>query len=266
MKMKRNYILFRNLSLALFLSAMGIFQAFAKAPVREFYELRIYHLNNKGQQERVEKYLQDALLPALHKMGINKTGVMKTLEGDTTGLKIYVLIPFKSIEQLLLLPQQLQNDKEYEATGSDYLNANEDNPPYSRFETVIMKAFVNMPELKVPNLNTPKSERIYELRSYESATEKKHLNKVQMFNEGGEINIFKQIDSNPVFFGQVISGSHMPNLMYLTTYANKASREERWEIFKNHPEWKKLSAMPEYLKNVSHSDILFLQPTDYSDL
>lgn len=266
MKMKHNYILLRNLGLAFLLSVMGIFQAFAKVPGREFYELRIYHLNNKAQQERVEKFLQDALLPALHRVGINRTGVMRTLEGDTTGLKIYVLIPFKSMDQLLLLPQQLQNDKQYASFGNDYLNATYDNPPYSRFETVIMKAFVNMPELIVPKLNTPKSERIYELRSYESPTEERHLSKIKMFNEGGEINIFKQIDANPVFWGQVISGSHMPNLMYLTTYANKAAREEHWKVFKAHPEWKKLSAMPEYLKNVSHSDILFLQPTDYSDL
>jgi hypothetical protein len=266
MKMKHNYLLFRNLVLILLLSGMGIFQAFAKAPAREFYQLKIYHFNNKDQQERVEKYLQDALIPALHRIGINKSCVLKTLEGDTTGLKIYVLIPFKTIDQLLLLPQQLQNDQKYMAAGSDYLEATFVNPPYSRFETIILKAFVNMPELKVPNLNTPKSERIYELRSYESATEKMHQNKLKMFNEGGEMNIFKQIDSNPVFYGQVISGSHMPNLMYMTTYANKAAREEHWKVFKNNPEWKKLSAMPEYQKNVSHSDILFLHPADYSDL
>jgi hypothetical protein len=264
--MRHRYIRFRLLVLALLLSIMGIQQSSAKTPVREFYELKIYHFNNKGQQERVEKYLQDALLPALHRMGMKKTAVMRTLEEDTTGLKIYVLIPFRSVDQLLLLPQQLQKDKLYLSAGSDYLEATTENPPYSRFETIIMQAFVNMPELIFPKLNTPKAERIYELRSYESATEKKHLIKLKMFNEGGEINIFKQIDSNPVFFGQVISGSHMPNLMYLTTYANKAAREEHWNAFRIHPEWKRLSALPEYQKIVSHSDILFLQPTDYSDL
>ena len=266
MKMKHNYFLFRILSLTLLLSGLGIFQAFAQIYNREFYELKIYHFNNRGQQDRVEKYLKDALLPALHRVGINRTGVLKTLESDTTGLKIYVLIPFESGEQLLLLPQQLQNDNQYETAGNDYLNATNDNPPYSRFETVIMLAFENMPELKVPNLTTPKSERIYELRSYESATEKIHQNKLQMFNQGGEIDIFKKIDANPVFFGQVMSGSHMPNLMYLTAYANKAAREDHWTVFKNNADWKRISSMPEYKNNVSHADILFLQPTDYSDL
>jgi hypothetical protein len=245
---------------------MVIFQTTAKVPVREFYELRIYHLNNKAQQEQVEKFLQNAFLPALHREGINRVGVMRTLDTDTTGLKIYVLIPFKSMDQLLLLPQKLQNDNLFQSDGIDYLKTTYDNPAYSRFETIIMQAFVNMPELAVPKLNNPKSERIYELRSYESPTEERHLNKVKMFNEGGEIDLFKKIDANPVFWGQVIAGSHMPNLMYLTTYANKTAREEHWNVFSNLPEWKKLSATPEYLKNVSHSDILFLQPTDYSDL
>jgi len=266
MKMKHNYIWFRKLSLAFLLSGLGIFQVFAQNFNREFYELRIYHLNNKLQQERVEKYLKDALLPALHREGINRTGVLRTLEGDTTGLKIYVLIPYESGEQLLLLPQHLQNDNQYKTAGSDYLNATYDNPSYSRFETIIMLAFENMPELKVPNLTTPKSERIYELRSYESATEKLHQSKLHMFNQGGEIDIFKKVDSNPVFFGQVMSGSHMPNLMYLTAYANKAAREDHWNVFKNNADWKRISSMPEYKNNVSHADILFLQPTDYSDL
>ncbi|MDP4290644.1 MAG: NIPSNAP family protein [Bacteroidota bacterium] len=266
MQKNHNYNLFRKLGLAfLLLTSIGISQILAKTPAREYYQLRIYQFNNKSQQERVENYLQNALLPALHRIGINKTAVMRTLPADTTGLKVYVLIPFKSMEHLLLLPEQLQNDKQYQTAGNDYLNATYDNPPYKRYETVIMKAFVKMPEMAVPKLKTAKSERIYELRSYESPTEERHLSKVKMFNES-EINIFKQIDSNPVFWGDVISGSHMPNLMYLTTYANKADREDHWKVFKANPDWKKLSAMPEYQKNVSHSDILFLQPTDYSDL
>jgi hypothetical protein len=263
--MKHNYTMFKKLGLVLLISCLGIFQGFAKDPVREYIQLRIYQFSNKIQQERVEKYLQDALLPALHRLGMNRTGVMRTQATDTTGLKVYVLIPFKSMNQLLLLPGQLEKDKQYLAAGSDYLNTTFDKPLYSRYETVIMKAFVNMPVVVVPKLTTPKSERIYELRSYESPSEERHVSKVKMFNEG-EIDIFKQIDANPVFWGDVISGSHMPNLMYLTTYANKTAREDHWKVFKANAEWKRLSGLPEYAKNVSHSDILFLQPADYSDL
>ena len=265
MKIRHFISLFKILGLTLILSGMGISQSFGNESVREFYQLKIYHLKDLKQQGRVEKYLKDALLPALHRLGINKTGVLKNLDGDTTGLKIYILIPFKSMDELLQLPDLLKKDKVYTVAGSDYLDAPFDNPPYARFETIILKSFKDMPVMEVPVLPTPRSERIYELRSYESATEKIHQTKLKMFNEGGEIGIFKHIGSKPVFFGQVIAGSHMPNLMYLTAYADKASREEHWNIFRQLPEWKKLSAIPEYLNVVSGKDIIFLYPTDYSD-
>ena len=53
------------------------------------------------------------------------------------------------------------------------------------------------------------SERIYELRSYESATEAKAVKKSQMFNEGGEIGIFESVSSDAVFY-QGFDGSQMP--------------------------------------------------------
>jgi hypothetical protein len=86
----------------------------------------------------------------------------------------------------------------------------------------IAKAFPMAPFLNLPKLNGPKLLRVYELRSYESYTEKIHANKVQMFNEGGEIDLFKQLNFNAVFYGSVVSGSRMPNLMYMTTFENKA--------------------------------------------
>ncbi len=267
--MKKNAVSFRakSVGLAFLFIAMVFLQSFGKAPKREFYEIKIYHVSSALQQERVDKYLQQAYLPALHKAGIAKVGVFKPVESDTAyGKLIYVLIPFKTVDQHLQLPQLLLKDQEYQAAGADYINATFDNAPYKRIETIFLQAFPQFPEMKVPDHATPHAERVYELRSYESATEKLHQNKVQMFNEGGEVNIFKQLNFNPAFFAQVISGSHTPNLMYMTTFSNMASREEHWNAFKNNPDWKRISSAKEYQKNVSHADILFLHPTDYSDL
>jgi cell fate (sporulation/competence/biofilm development) regulator YlbF (YheA/YmcA/DUF963 family) len=58
----------------------------------------------------------------------------------------------------------------------------------------------------------------------------------------------------------------MPNLMYMTSFENMQSRDEHWKAFGNDPAWKTLSAMKEYQNNVSHSDITFLRPTEYSEL
>lgn len=79
-------------------------------------------------------------------------------------------------------------------------------------------------------------------------------------------NIFDKLGFNPVFYGEVLAGSRMPNLMYMTTFSNKASRDEHWKAFVDDSDWKKLSALPEYQNNVSHADIFLLFPTDYSDI
>ena len=120
--------------------------------------------------------------------------------------------------------------------------------------------------MEIPKLTSPHTEHIFELRSYESATEKLYANKVQMFNRGGEIPLFKRLNFNAVFYAEVISGCHMPNLMYMTSFENKNVRDEFWKTFGSDPEWKHLSSMPEYQHNVSKADIILTHPTAYSDL
>jgi hypothetical protein len=58
----------------------------------------------------------------------------------------------------------------------------------------------------------------------------------------------------------------MPNLMYMTSFNNKAARDEHWKAFGSDPAWKKLSSDPNYQHNVSKIDITFLRATEYSDL
>ena len=59
---------------------------------------------------------------------------------------------------------------------------------------------------------------LYELRSYESPTEELHRIKVNMFNAGGEITLFKRLDFQAVFYADVLSGSQMPNLVYMVVF------------------------------------------------
>ena len=249
------------------LFALCVSTALSAAPKREFYEIKIYHVANSTQEQRVEKFLKEAYLPALHRAGITKVGVFKPVETDTTfGKRIYVLTPFASMDQFVKLPETLLKDKQYESSGTDYLNAPYDNPPYARIETIVLQAFTKMTQLEVPKLSTPVNERVYELRSYEGYTEKIYRNKVKMFNDGNEVALFKRLGFNAVFYAEVVSGSRMPNLMYMTTFANQASRDEHWKAFSADPEWKTLSGMSEYQHNVSKINIYFLRPVEYSDI
>ncbi|HYK56000.1 MAG TPA: NIPSNAP family protein [Flavisolibacter sp.] len=239
----------------------------AKAQQRQYIELRVYHLADTAQLSSVHRFLQTAYLPALHKQGIKTVGVFTAIGNDTAADKrIYVLTPFASLKKMEELPRKLEKDAQYQENGAAYLNAAHNGTPYKRFETILLQAFEFMPAVVKPQLTGDKSNRVYELRSYEGPTEKFYKNKVQMFNQGGEIDIFKRLGFNAVFYGEVLFGSRMPNLMYMTSFENKAARDAHWKAFGEDAAWKKLSAMPEYKNNVSKNEIVFLTPADYSDL
>lgn len=236
--------------------------AFSKDPEGYYYQIKIYHFKGKAQEERIDSFLQHAYLPAMRRAGLKELGVFKPISQDINDQLIYVFIPFRKLQQVESTRKMLENDKQYQQDGKDYLNALYNDPPYSRIESMLLKAFSSMPKPAIPSLNAPKNERFYELRSYESATENYSLNKIKMFNVA-EVSIFQKLNFNAVFYGQVISGSKMPNLMYMTTFNNKADRDKHWAAFT--PEYSKVKSLPEYQNNVSKNVQVYLYPTDYSD-
>jgi hypothetical protein len=252
-----------KVTLVIFLLPAAL-MARAFEPARYYYQLKIYHLKTQAQEDKLDHYLKDAYLPALHKAGISQVGVFKAMTQDTEK-RVYVLIPYASWNKLENTDKNLINDKAYLADGKEYINAVYNDLPYTRMETIILKAFPKWPAPTLPNLSAAKAERVYELRSYESPTEEYNVNKVKMFNDGGETVLFNRLEFNAVFYAEVLAGSHMPNLMYMTTFNSKQDRDKHWETFSNDPEWKTLVAKPEYQHNVSKADIIFLHPAEYSD-
>jgi NIPSNAP len=243
-------------------------QSFAKpTPSRQYYEIDIYHAANDTQFQLVNEYLKNAFIPFMNKEGIFPIGVFTEVSpADSGDHKIYVLIPYQSLQQWEALPARLYASTAFQQAAAGYWEAPADKPPYTRMEKILLRAFPDHPVISIPKLQNPKSERIYELRSYESPDEKFGLNKINMFNEGGEISIFRKLHFNAVFYAQVLSGSHMPNLMYMTTFEDMDSRNDHWKAFGNDPLWKKISGMKKYQGNVSKAVIVFLHPADYSEL
>jgi hypothetical protein len=263
----KNYTVLFRLFIALMLT-QSVDLAYALGPpVRQYYKLSVYHFKDSTQETVLDHYFSGALLPALHRMKILSVGVFKSLANDTASDKmIYVFIPFNSAGEIQKLNDNLEKDKMYKVSGHQYIDAVFSTPPYTRIETIILYAFPLAPEMKLPQLRAAKNERVYELRSYESATEKIFRNKVKMFNVGDEIGLFKRLGFNAVFYSEVIAGPKMPNLMYMTTFENMQEREKHWKAFSDDDQWKKLNAMQEYQKNVQHADIIFLRPAEYSDI
>jgi hypothetical protein len=235
---------------------------------QEFFAIRVYQLRTAQQEARVDTFLQQALLPALHRQNITGIGVFKPIGNDTAAIRrIYLFIPLKDLAQFASLPDQLLDDAQYLADGHSYLTAGYDDPPYVRIESMLLKAFPDMPHHAAPwSAQAYSADRIYELRSYEGPTEQYFVNKVHMFNQGGEITLFDKLGFHAVFYASVLSGAHMPNLMYMTSFENMASRDDHWKTFSADPTWKNLSSSPQYQHNVSHIDDLFLHAAPYSEL
>lgn len=234
--------------------------------VREYYQLKVYSFETDAQQKLTDDYLENAYLPALKMFDIQNVGVFKPRPTDSVTPKMtYVLIPFNSLAQFSLIENTLLKDKTHLAAGKAYLDAPHDKPAYARIESTLLKAFIDMPKMMASKLDGPRKDRIYELRSYEAASETLYKKKVDMFNAGGEVKLFDALGFNAVFYAEVISGSQMPNLMYMTTHANQETRDANWKNFVDSEVWSKLKVMPKYQNTVSRNDTKFLYPTEYSD-
>jgi hypothetical protein len=81
--------------------------AFGFAPARNYYQLKIYHYKTTAQENTIEKYLQQAYIPALHRAGVKNVGVFKPVTQVDTAKLLYVFTPFQSWDKLMGIDQKL---------------------------------------------------------------------------------------------------------------------------------------------------------------
>jgi len=243
-------------------SATQTHAADATAGTREYYELRTYHLVAGPKQKLFEEYVAQAAIPALNRIGIGPVGVFApTVESENPA--VHVLIPYSSINQFAEANDQMRSDKEYQRLGAPFINLPPSDPPYVRVESSLMVAFSGMPKLEKPALKP----RLFELRTYESHSKKAAKKKIEMFNVG-EIAIFRRAGLQPVFFGETLIGTRLPNLTYMLVYDDRPAHDKAWSAFGKDPEWKKLSTTPGYTdpEIVSKITNVFLQPLACSQI
>src|SRR4029077_19030144 len=108
-----------------------------KTPDREFYQLTVYHFKDASQEKILDNYLQQALIPSMHRLKIEKIGVFKLWANDTSADKqVYILIPMTSVKMVTKIPAELMKDNAYQTAASEYINAVHTAPPYSRMEKI----------------------------------------------------------------------------------------------------------------------------------
>jgi hypothetical protein len=233
---------------------------------RQYYELRLYHLRRGPQMDLFDSFCRGAGIPALNRAGIAQVGVFSVMVGPDSPT-MYVLLPHPSLDSVTATWARLDADEEYRKAGAEFINAPPGNPAYVRIESSLMIAFESMPKLEVPSFPGGGASRIFELRTYESHSRKAHLKKIEMFNRS-EIPIFRRTGLPPVFFGQTLIGSRLPNLTYMPCWENAQAREKGWSAFGGDDEWKKLRTTPGYTDPEIVSDIsnVLLRPAPYSQI
>ena len=174
-----------------------------------------------------------------------------------------MLLPHESLESLLTASALIVSDPEYGKAGADLFNSPKSDPTYERIESSLMIAFDAIPKLEQP---TAAPSRIFQLRIYESHNALAGKKKVEMFNTGGEIAIFRQTGLNPVFFGRSLVGTKLPNLTYMLAFDDMEAKEESWKKFGKSDGWKKLKANPYYKDTVSNITNILLLPAACSQI
>jgi len=235
------------------------------APGRDYYELRAYRLKQGAPHSLLDSYLSKAFIPALNARGIAAVGVF-TEPDAKDGPAVWVLIPHPSLESVAFVTASINTDPAVLAAGADYLTSpTKANPAFDRIDSWLHLAFAGLPTLAVPALATAGKPRIFEMRTYESPTELKALNKVDMFN-AGEIGLMQQLDLSPVFYGQGLVGRDLPHLTYMLCSPDMETHKKNWAAFGSHPVWTKLKNDPQYADNVSKITSRFMVPAPFSQI
>lgn len=234
--------------------------------MRQFYELRLYHLRRGPKQKLFDDFYREAAIPAMNRIGLKPIGVFSVMTGPDSPT-MYVLIPHDSLESFATATDRVRSDPDYQKAGSAFINSTAADPAYVRVESSLLVAFEGCPRIEMPKGTAEKKPRLFELRTYESHSKRANKKKIEMFNKG-EIEIFRRSGLAPVFFGETLTGSKMPNLTYMLVYDDMPAHDKNWSTFVADPDWKKLSTTPGYTdaEIVSNISNLFLRPASYSQI
>ena len=262
---RREFLAASAASAAAMTMAAGATSMAAQTPAnKHLIELRTYHFTNPPKRQAFERFLAEAAIPALARAGVGPVGAFQLLAKDNAPLKmaedandLYVLLAHKTPDSFLTLDRRLADDQAYQSAGRAVLTAPKSDPAYTRIASSVFLGFDQCPHVQAP---TQAPSRVLQLRVYESHNEERARRKVHMFNEGGEIAIFRRLGMHPVFFGEALAGAKLPNLTYMLAFESPDAMTAAWNAFRGDPEWKRLSADESYKDTVTEITNRVLRP------
>ena len=254
---RRNFV-----KMAGILATMPVLKSIASpseknAKEKDIYEWRHYTLKESGS--KLDDFYKNVLIPAYNRKGI-KVGAFKLYEQKDTEQRFYLFV-YPDITTYYKVKKDIWKDSVFMKEAKPFFDESAPNPAYTEFDSYLCEAFDKIPQIKMPD----KDRTLFHLRHYHSPNEEANQRKVKMFNEG-EIAVFDKVGVNPVCYGEMIAGPHMPALMYLTWYKDKATHDDAWKKFGAHPDWLAMRGLPEYANTATNNTNRLLTPMDYSQI
>jgi hypothetical protein len=196
------------------------------------YVLHHYRLQLGPQGSRLSDYLSKAYLPAVARAQGGPSLVLEAQVSEHLPL-VTVIDAFASVEQMWSLRAKLRADKAFQ-DATDLWQAGPERP-FESVTTELLEASDFAPELAPVN-PPPKSPRVFEMRIYQTHTQKELRGLVERFAEA-EVKILTRAGSQPVMFGSTVFGNDAPNLTWMLAFDDMGAREKFSAAFNADPEW-----------------------------
>ncbi|MBN1559731.1 NIPSNAP family protein [candidate division KSB1 bacterium] len=242
----------------------SVVPAFSQELSQMYYEFSRYQIVNNAGKIKFENYWEQAAIPALNRLGIQPVGLLQSKYGSH-GLDYYVLVPHPSLDSFVTVWENVAADAEYQSL-QDFIDQPMTEPLYYRCQTSLLRAFAELPTIEIaPHIRNAKG-RLFEMRIYESHNRHTAKLKVEMFNQGGEIALFRETGLNPVLFGETLAGDRMPNLTYMLGFASIEERDKAWQAFGGSEAWATMRVNPRYADTVSSVTDIILSPAACSQI
>ncbi|MDD4019192.1 MAG: NIPSNAP family protein [Kiritimatiellae bacterium] len=235
---------------------------------RELIEIRTYTCSSVEKRDKLMAVFDAALIPALNRQGIGQVGVFwasgEVNDGNAAySTNVFVVIPHPDWGSFAGYGQRLLADPQFMKGAAALFEAPMKDPLYDACAGALFHAFATCPQVRRV---TDSADRLLQLRTYNSYTSERNVRKVAMFEQGGEIGLFRACGMEPVFFGQALAGDRLENLTYMLGFANKDAKEAAWKRFREHPGWLKLKADPRYKDTANKITNIVLRPSKGSQL
>lgn len=244
-------------------SSFGAIPTGDKPMSSSYFEFYYIHMQNGSQTARMAKWLETRLMPTCQKHGFGPMGFFNVAVGPNLPTAV-ITFTYPSLAEMESQWGKLNSDSDYAAAVEE---VEKDEPAFHRVESTLLRATDFCPPLTATPAGDP-AHKLYELRIYESPTNRQLGYLHDRFGKSGEIDVFHKSGIHPVLYADTVFGPNQPNMAYLIPFESEAHREKAWATFGADPDWVRIRDESvrhggDIVRNITN---MFLSPMSFSML